>query len=982
MNGGFGIGFERPAGLLLLLLVPIFWWIAWRRRDAAGRAKTWASLALRTVLVALLAASLAQPRILRQGEALTLALVVDVSRSIPAAARAQVDAWLTQISAAKERPEDRLAVIAVGADADTLAMPDSDAVPSVSAAAPDATATDLSKGVRRALAVLPADTASRVLLISDGNETVGNLMEAADLARANGIPLDVLPVMYDHQEEVVVEGMRIPARVRTGQSVDLKVFIRSQAAARGQIQLLRDDVPVDLDPDSPGSGLPVELNSGANTITIPISMERQGAHRFRAVFEPESGDVLRENNLAAGIILVQGDGRVLLVDDTGEETRSIAEALAAARITTDTVASDKLAEGASFLASYDAIVLANIPRYAIDNETDRLLHAYVHDIGGGLLMLGGDRSFGAGGWIGSEVAATLPVKLEPPQTRELPRGALCLIVHSCEMPNGNYWGEQVAINAINALSSLDYLGIITFDWGAGGGEFNGAAWAFPLQLAGDKTAPIAAAKGMRVGDMPDFEPTLQLALKGLDSVRAGQKHVIVISDGDPGPPLPATLALCRTRKITVTTVMVAGHGTAQDNNNMRAMAEQTGGNFYNVQNPKLLPRIFVKEATLVTRSLILEGEFQPRVASSLPGPVQGFTAVPPVRGYVLTVARDGLAQVPLAVSATADTLDPLYAYWNYGLGKSVAFTSDVSGRWGAAWTSWNGFQPFWERTARWLMRPAPPRDVVMQTRLDGEQGIVDLEAFAADGAFVNFARTQASVIGPDGNSAPLNLEQIGPGRYRGTFSTSEAGAYLVNAQLQGAGTAASGTVQAALSVAYPREFRATRDNRALLEEAAQRTGGRVLSFAAPQLLGLFDREGLAMPESERRIWDLLAMIAAALLVIDVAVRRLAFDREAAREMADRAVGGAAATGAQGLAAWKRAKQSQREAAPAKSVMARAPSQTTVSSAPPPLAAEAEAPSAEPKQSPDAGESDSPMARLRAARDRARRGHGGPTGGDA
>jgi hypothetical protein len=169
-----------------------------------------------------------------------------------------------------------------------------------------------------------------------------------------------------------------------------------------------------------------------------------------------------------------------------------------------------------------------------------------------------------------------------------------------------------------------------------------------MALANDKTAAIDAAKKMVVGDMPDFGASMQLVINdkdGLMSVRAGQRHAIIISDGDPSPPSPALLQQYIDNKVTVTTVMVGGHGTAQDRSSMEGVAIKTGGRFYNVMNPKQLPQIFIKEAQLVSRSLIQEGDiYQPRVVSRLPGPIEGFSAVPQVSGYVLTAQRDGLAR--------------------------------------------------------------------------------------------------------------------------------------------------------------------------------------------------------------------------------------------------------------------------------------------------------------------------------------------------
>jgi hypothetical protein len=210
---------------------------------------------------------------------------------------------------------------------------------------------------------------------------------------------------------------------------------------------------------------------------------------------------------------------------------------------------DRLASDGAFMSGFDAVILVNVPRWTIDGETDRLLRAYVHDLGGGLMMVGGDQSFGAGGWIDSEVAQVLPVKLDPPATRQMVRGGLVLIVHSCEMPQGNYWAQQVSIAAIEALTRLDLIGIITL-------VNRPSMVASRCEEAGDKSAAIAAARSMIVGDMFDFEESVAMATKGLAESRAGQRHIIIISDGDPAPPTKSTLDAAIAAKITITTVMV------------------------------------------------------------------------------------------------------------------------------------------------------------------------------------------------------------------------------------------------------------------------------------------------------------------------------------------------------------------------------------------------------------------------------------------
>ena len=216
------------------------------------------------------------------------------------------------------------------------------------------------------------------------------------------------------------------------------------------------------------------------------------------------------------------------------------------------------------------------------------------------------------------------------------------------------------------------------------------------------------------------------------------------------------------------------------------------------------------------------------------------------------------------------------------------------------------------------MRPSAPANITVNTVHEGDRAVVEVEALDADASFLNFLRTSAVVLRPDGETEPLLLQQTGPGRYRGEFKTDVDGAYLVNINFVGGPEEARirGNLQAAVSVPYPREFPAVKHNAALLTELAERTGGRVL-LADPQLAQLFDRQNLEVPKSPKSVWDLAAILAAALFVVDVATRRLAVDRRAMARLATRAVGKRQEVSTATVAAWKRvAKRRDATAEPA------------------------------------------------------------------
>jgi len=886
----FPIQFDRPGWLfLLLLLVPVVM-LAWGALTRTGsRNRAIASTITRCIIVILLAVAIAKPVWEKTGKGVSVITVLDRSQSIPRQLQEQaVDALQRWTSPEKRGSDNRLAVISVGRDAVIGSMPSALTVFEPAANEPVGSATNLAKGVQLALALLPQDTASRIVVVSDGNETDGLVLSIANVAKANGVPIDVLPLQYDHKHEVMVEKIVAPSQTRVGQSIPIRIILRSVGASSGTLHLLQNGTEIDLSAEEDGTGLPLTLKSGVNAVVFDIPINSGGPQKFETMWVPSQsatgGDTIALNNTGLAVSFVSQGGMVLLVTKNQAASAHLQQILASSGLEVETISPENIPRDSIGFSGYDAVILADIPRWAIDDLQEQHLYSFVHDVGGGLIMTGGPTAFGAGGWIGSKLEQAMPLKCEPPQTRQLPRGALALIMHSCEMPKGNYWGQKMANAAIDSLSELDYIGIIEYDWNGGEFTLNNSGWSLPLTLAGNKVSAHDAVNSLVFGDMQDFESPMQLAFDGLKQLDAAQRHVIIITDGDPSGPSQELLEAYRSYEITVSTVMVGGHGSAMDKQKMEGIATVTGGRFYMVNNPNQLPSIFIKEAQLNSRSLLQEGgawpvAIQPRVS----GPVSEISSAPEVGGYVVTGNKGGFAQTPWVIPVS-DGEDPLLAWWHYGLGKSVAFTSDLGDRWATKWPSWSSFPEFWEATIRWAMRGSSPPNMMVTSRVEGERGIVELEAVDDDAGFLNFMHSKAVVISPDGEAVPLTLEQTGPGRYHAEFDVSEAGVWLVNIAFQDASGEMTGRIPTAVTVPYPREYASTSANVALLLELAQRTGGRVLSLDDVDTVDFFDGSDIELPKSPQPIWDLLAIIAASILIIDVAIRRLWIDKKSVQSM--------------------------------------------------------------------------------------------------
>jgi uncharacterized membrane protein/Mg-chelatase subunit ChlD len=867
VSSAYGFYLGQPWWLVLGLVVIPMVWVARRNLATLGRGRRVAAIVFRTIVLLLLVVLLARPMLVRKSRSATVIAVVDRSQSIPAPQSEAALDFLSQAVKARSGG-DQLAVVDIAEAASISRLPSTETTIRRRNTTLTGQQSRLAAGIEMAMAIAPPDSATRILLLSEGNETEGDLKEAARTAAANKIPIDVLPLEYRYSSEVLFKRLVAPPHARSGQTISLRFILNSTANVTGKLLLTLNDKPVDLAPDSPEMAVPVELKEGTNVKTVSIPLGTRGMHRFEAVFMPDDPkqDAIVENNRASAMTYVAGPGHITVVDADNTSSEVLMRALQGTDMEIRYVPAAGLPDNLAMLMDTDAIVLVNVDCGSITFQQQEMLSRYVNDLGGGLVVVGGPNSYGAGGWIGSPLADVLPVDLDPPQKKQLPKGALVLIMHACEMPDGNYWGKKVATSAVGALSRLDMIGILSYN---SGGTND---WVYPLDLVKDKAQVVAAIEQMQMGDMPSLHTHLQMAYDELVKCDAGQKHIIVITDGDPTPPSTKLLQDLAAAKITCTGVCIYPHSMA-DNTKLMQMASATNGRYYEVKDAQSLPQIFIKEAQVVRRSLIIEETFSPQMVYSLSEILRGMSPpLPALDGYVLTGPKGGLSQVVLATHQA----DPLLATNQSGLGRCVAFTSSADSRWAKQWLTWSDFARFWEQVVRWAGKPAQAADCEISTDVEGQQATVTVEAFDAEGKFLQLAAIEGKVLTPEMKGEPLQLAQTGPGQYSGRFTAPMSGSYIVNLQYRRTGPdAKSRLANAIVSVPFAPEFRDLSDNAPLLKEISKMTGGRVLSLASdPNKANLYEHAGLEFPETHLPLLRPLMLAWILIFLMDVAVRRV------------------------------------------------------------------------------------------------------------
>ncbi len=899
---------EQPLWLWLCVLVIPAALVAARWFAAMSGARRWTAVAARALLVVALALLLAGLSSLRRTNQLAVIAVVDVSGSVqrfytPPAdgpgqrpdAMAAVRAFVDQASA-KRGAEDYLGVVAFDGAATAVATPSRGRAWDRSWQVSGAPGTDIGDALRLARALVPPTASGRIVLFSDGNETAGDAVAAAGEVVGTGLGrsparIDVVPLSYRLTEEVVVESVDAPPTAPAEATVNVRVVLSATAASTGVLYLFNEGERVDLNQDG-STGRRVSLRTGRNVELIEVALGPGRVHRFRAVYEPDpvqgddgrvrlAGDVITDNNAGESFTITPGRGSVLLVDGVhgGDESKSVlAQSLRRAGLEVSVVPPTGIPEGLLAIQAYDMILLDNVGAFAVPVEVQQQVVAYVRDMGGGLAMVGGPDSFGPGAWKGTPIADVLPVLLDLPDRVIAPQAATVLVMDNSGSMRRPVLGSlktqqdianESAALAVASMDKSDMLGVIVFN--------ANARVVIPLSANADVAANAEKVRSIGTGGGTDLASGLEAAVQEFERLDASgvdvkTRHVVIMSDGKSQreDEVPALVDALVARRVKVSSIAV---GDDADVKMLERLAAQGGGTFYYASNPKSLPRIFLKAVRVVRSPLIRETPFEPVTLLSGSAMTVGLGASPQLGGMVLTRPRP---EPGVVMAMVAPTGEPVLAHWNVGLGQVVAFTSD-SEAWASGWLGWPGYERMWSQVVRAASRPAGGKEVRGQMRADGDEVVIRLDANNDDGSPRSGLAVPVTVYAPSGQVTEASLGQVAPGVYEARVRARETGSYIALVKPQ-EGTRRLTPVIVGATVQEGAEYRSLASNDAVLSQIAREGQGRVLDMSNAAGAGLFGREGIRPAEAVTPLWRVLMVISLGLLLLDVAMRRVAWDR--------------------------------------------------------------------------------------------------------
>jgi Ca-activated chloride channel homolog len=852
--------FRNPQLLWLLLLLPtlVLIWV-WRRGRVRGGA-----LVLRSLAVALLIIALADPspgvEIVPEGP---LVVLVDQSASLSAEARSQMLAEATALAATNENST----LLAFGEDV-VLIDPTNEAADQQEAPQPDVAiaGTDIGGALRTARSLLPGG--GRVVLLSDGLQTEGDALAEAQLARDTGIVVDVWPHGGANNTELSIVQVTAPRTLRAGEEfpIEIEVAHRPGSASNGgaissRLRLWEGDTLLNDEE--------VWVAPGSQFFTVRHRAGLPGVLRLRAELTPNE-DSFSENNSGGATALVAPPPRVLIVEGRPGVSAEVGAALESEGVEIRAIGPQQMPIRLSELSAFDGMVLVDVPGNAMSIDQMATVREFVRSEGRGLVTLGGRNSYTLGGYKDTPLEQVLPVQMEPPPRPQRSDIALLLIMdRSASMTaaigvSKFAMAKEAAILATASLQANDRIGILAFD--------TGQLWVVPFQQVGQGLSQAQIEEqiiNLPSGGGTDIQIALTAGLPALAGQPGSVRHAVLLTDGrsfsNDMAAYEQLVQTAREQQITLSTIAI---GSDADLPLLEQLAEWGGGRYYFAGEPEDIPRLTLLESEIARADPLVEEPFQADLAAAHPM-MRDFAPaeLPQLDGYVAVTAKDA-AEVVLR----SPDDDPVLVSWQYGLGRSVAWTPSAAAPFAGAWPTWLSYGRFWAQVVRYTL-PEPdsgPLQVRLEPRPGGARIIVD--AIRPGGEPLDLATVNARMLLPDGSERDFGVRQVAPGRYSQELALPASGPYAVSVVLVRDGALQEAEVGYVQPV--PTEYRLLNDDElvagpALLASIAETTGGSVRESISA--------EASAAPTPVQNpsppLWPWLIGAALSLFVIEIALRR-------------------------------------------------------------------------------------------------------------
>ncbi len=662
---------------------------------------------------------------------------------------------------------------------------------------------------------------NKIILFTDGSQTAGDYKNSIGRLKAGDI--EVYPFGFDQTLncDVILTSLKIPASNQIGRRFEGRVSVELKncdALQGSNLRIYRDNTLI--------FNSALDLTRGFNTFKFTDTIESVGYSRYTAFVENAS-DRNVHNNVMYAFCETGGTPGILIVSRP-ENAKCISSLFAGLKYDITVTEPGEFPAGVDELMHYKLIVLNDISFNDLKLRAAKSLKSFVTDFGGGVIIGGGDNSFGNGGYMHTPLEDISPVTMDVKDKAKIVSCAIIFIIDKsgsmAEMSTGFAddrmlkidLAKEAVIASIDLLLPKDRVGVMAFDH-----EYKWVS--LPMDVSQKETVIEKTAQLVADGGTSMYGAIAE-SFEEVKKEKANTRHLVALTDGITSQSdFDSLVAKFKDAKVTLSTVAL---GRDADVPFLNTLAQKGGGRFYFCEEAGSLPSIFVQETLKSARKLIIEETFIPRLADLNPLfmsiPSKALDNIAELHGYVASTLKPGAA---LYLKSKND--DPLLAVMQCGLGRSAGFMFDLYARWSADFIRWPYFNMLLDNTVKHLLRPDSSSNIAFNAERNGDMLDLTFKTFDKDMRYINFLQSALAYNDSGNNYKTAEVVQTGAGVYRARIKLEKEGNYFFSLTQKGRDKEIYHSV---FGYCYPYsdEYSGSAGGRETLEKIARETGGRVI----------------------------------------------------------------------------------------------------------------------------------------------------------
>jgi uncharacterized membrane protein len=807
----FGISFGQP--IALFLLIPAVVAFLYFNKELVFKKKKLPVIILRTLTVLVLFLVLASPYVIRENEILqesTSILIIDDNTDSMQIHGASVATSLIKSLDARNEKTSQINHINI-TTSNRTALGDS------------IYQGLLSSSLRNSV----------VILLTDGLSNYGadSLDVASFAAETNTRIFSVIPETI--KNEIYVSKITGSKKTPVNSEYSASVVIGTVGAQSSyNLRIYVDNFPV-ID-------TPVIQNTAIKELSFDYIFNEVGPHNITVQITPESDDIFVQNNLLSAVVDVIERPRLLLVTDN--EASPL-------RLVLDEVYDLEVGDLNMNLGRFSAIVLDNQPITSIKNLEN--LREFLNG-GGGLMVVGGNNSYGLGGYYESSFESLLPVKSVDSPRKKGETINVVILIDISGSTGADMAGETkidvekaIAVKMVEDLGETAHIGVAVFN--------SDSFLVQPVRRMGDTSLLVDKISKLKFGGGTYILVGLIRARDMLEGV-PGSKYVILISDGITNYPMKAFEegTAMAVNDITLHTI---GVGFDTDDSFMKGLAMRGNGVYF--------------EPSESERVKILMGGLEEEDGED------GFSMIITDSHHFITenleisnISVKEFNEVTLKsgaqILASTTSLNPLLSVWRFGLGRVASLTVDDGYDW-ANRLYGEGNSKIISSTVNWIVGDPERQN-------DAGIDCVDTRVYEETPIIVTSKEVEypPTMIGTEN----VKLSRLDEDNYYFDYYPSEVG--FVGVSSEG--------YSCSMAINYALEYGDFGVDYELLDTLTQITGGKVYNADEIALLinevsdyTVSQSTGVSIEKENMQIWFII--VAILLFFVDISIRRLREIRE-------------------------------------------------------------------------------------------------------